>query len=82
MVAAGFIAAADAERAKKAPVKLIRQEKPSGAARYFSDWVRGQLPAYAGRSAPALTVHTTLDPDMQRAAEAALARAKAARRTQ
>ncbi|MFP6688873.1 MAG: PBP1A family penicillin-binding protein [Alphaproteobacteria bacterium] len=74
MVAARFIAAADAERAKKAPVKLIRQEKPSGAARYFSDWVRGQLPAYAGRSTPALTVHTTLDPDMQRAAEAALAR--------
>jgi len=74
MVAAGFIAPADAARAKKAPVRLIKQEKPSGASRYFSDWVREQVPAYAGRGAAALTIHTTLDPALQRAAEAALAR--------
>ncbi|MDP6473418.1 MAG: PBP1A family penicillin-binding protein [Alphaproteobacteria bacterium] len=74
MVAAGFLGAADAAAAKKAPARLVRQEKPSGAGRYFSDWIRGQLPAYAGRDAPALTVHTTLNPAMQRAAEAALAR--------
>jgi penicillin-binding protein 1A len=74
MVTAGFIAAADAARAKAAPARLIKQEKPSGTARYFNDWVRAQVPAYAGRGAPALTVHTTLDPAMQRAAEAALAR--------
>ncbi len=74
MVAAGFLSPADAAAAKKAPARLVRQEKSSGAARYFSDWVRQQLPAYAGRDAPALTVHTTLNPAMQRAAEAALAR--------
>ena len=74
MVAAGFLSAADAERAKNNPAGLVKQEKPSGAARYFSDWVREQLPAYAGRDAPALTVHTTLDSALQRAAEAALAR--------
>ena len=74
MVAAGFIAAADAARAKAAPARLIKQEKPPGTARYFNDWVREQVPAYAGRGAPALTVHTTLDPAMQRAAEAAVAR--------
>ena len=74
MVAAGFIAVADAARAKAAPARLIKQEKPPGTARYFNDWVREQVPAYAGRGAPALTVHTTLDPAMQRAAEAAVAR--------
>ena len=74
MVAAGFIAAADAARAKTTPARLIKQEKPSGAAHYFNDWVREQVPAYAGRKAPALTVHTTLDPAMQRAAEEAVAR--------
>ncbi len=74
MVAAGFIAAADAARAKTTPARLIKQEKPSGAAHYFNDWVREQVPDYAGRGAPALTVHTTLDPAMQRAAEAAVAR--------
>jgi len=73
MVAAGFISAADASRAKSTPASLIKQKKPSGVARYFNDWVRGQVPAYAGRGAPALTVHTTLDPAMQRAAEAAVA---------
>lgn len=73
MVAAEFIAAADAERAKTMPALLIKQEKPSGTARYFNDWVREQVPAYVGRGAPALTVHTTLDPAMQRAAEAAVA---------
>ena len=74
MVAAGFLSAADAAGAKNNPAGLVKQEKLSGAARYFSDWVREQLPAYAGRDAPALTVHTTLDPVLQRAAEAALAR--------
>ena len=74
MVAAGFIAAADAARAKSTPASLIKQKKPSGAARYFNDWVREQVPAYAGRKAPALTVHTTLDLAMQRAAEEAVTR--------
>jgi penicillin-binding protein 1A len=74
MVAAGFITEADAARAKSTPARLIKQKKPSGAARYFNDWVREQVPAYAGRKAPALTVHTTLDPAMQRAAEEAVAR--------
>ncbi len=74
MAAAGFIAEADAARAKKNPAKLVKQAKSSGAARHFSDWVRSQLPAYAGRDAAALTVHTTLDPDLQAAAEAALER--------
>ncbi len=74
MVAEGFIAEADAARARKDPAKIIKQQKPSSDARYFNDWVRAQLPAYAGRDSAALTVHTTLDPDLQQAAEAALAR--------
>jgi penicillin-binding protein 1A len=77
MAETGFISRADAARAKDAPARLVRAEQKSGAgggARYFSDWVRAQLPAYAGRNTPALTVRTTLDPRLQRAAEAALAR--------
>ncbi len=74
MAEAGFISAKDAAQAKKAPARLARQESISnGGANYFNDWVRAQLPAYAGREAPALTVRTTLDARMQRAAEAALA---------
>ena len=74
MAAAGFIAPEDAARAKKAPARLAKQDAGvSGAADYFSAWVRAQLPAYAGRDATALTVRTTLNAAMQRAAEAALA---------
>ncbi|MBT4426721.1 MAG: PBP1A family penicillin-binding protein [Rhodospirillaceae bacterium] len=74
MAEAGFIAAEDAARAIKAPARLAKQQAGAGGgAGYFNDWVRAQLPAYAGRDAPALTVRTTLDARLQRAAEAALA---------
>ena len=79
MVATGFIAAKDAAAAKENPARLVKQQKSPGSterhfARYFNDWVRAQLPAYAGRDATALTVRTTLNVRLQRAAEAALTR--------
>ena len=74
MAAVEFISEADAAQAKKQPAKLIKQEKLAGTARHFSDWVRAQLPIHAGRNAAALTVYTTLDPVLQKIAEAALAR--------
>ena len=75
MVAAEFITAKDAAAAKEKPAHLVKQQKsPGSAGRYFNDWVRALLPAYAGRDTPALTVRTTLNARLQRAAEAALER--------
>jgi penicillin-binding protein 1A len=74
MAAAGFISPADAASAKRNPAKLVTQAKSAGDARHFKDWVRAQLPAYAGRDTAALTLRTTLDPTLQKAAEAALER--------
>lgn len=51
-------------------VEGLRRTRPG---RYFADWVMDNLEGYIGRVTQDLTVVTTLDPGVQRAAEAALA---------
>ena len=67
---AGFLGtdAAGQAYAKKA------SHRPSDGwhARYFGDWVLGQIASFAGEPREDLVVQTTIDPDLQRIAEAEL----------
>jgi penicillin-binding protein 1A len=70
MVDAGMITAADAAGAKRQGTALAVAGRPQS--RYFADWVAGQIRDFAGTADRDLTVRTTLDPRLQRAAEAAI----------
>ncbi|NMB01866.1 MAG: PBP1A family penicillin-binding protein [Firmicutes bacterium] len=72
----GFITPAEAAAAKAEPLVLAERQKRVVQARYFVDYVTGQLIEKYGEAAVfsgGLHVYTTLDLDMQRAAEKALA---------
>ena len=91
MLEQGIITQAAFDRASKEPVKLVdtlRREEPLG--QYFKEEVRQQLVKQFGwerLSEGGLRVYTTIDPQMQRAAEANIIRslaeieARRARRT-
>jgi penicillin-binding protein 1A len=70
MVEAGYLAPAQAAAARRAPANPVRQPPSARRARYFVDWVLETLPAEAQYSRDNLVVFTTLDPRMQRIAEA------------
>lgn len=72
----GKISDADASRAKAYPLKLATREAAGEIAPYFVEWVREQLDAQFGKKLyeQGLKVYTTLDLDMQAAAERALER--------
>jgi penicillin-binding protein 1A len=70
MVEAGVITAADAAGAEKEGAALAVVGRPGS--RYFADWVADQIGDFAGTADRDLTVHTTLDPRLQEAAEAAI----------
>ncbi len=70
MVDAGFITAADEARAGKDEAALAVVGRPGS--RYFADWVADQIRDFAGTADKDLTVHTTLDPRLQAAAEASI----------
>ncbi|MFP6743719.1 MAG: PBP1A family penicillin-binding protein, partial [Alphaproteobacteria bacterium] len=72
MVAAGYIDAAEAAAASKAPFTIRRQLANSRGVRYFADWVFDRVSDYTGPAAADITVVTTLDMAMQKAAEAAV----------
>ena len=80
MVGAGYINAAAAKGAKARPASLRRRRGggPEGMgprpARYFTDWTMDRLTDYLGPTERNLVIKTTLDRDMQAAAEAAMAR--------
>lgn len=82
MVAAGFINEAVAKGAKARPASLRRSRSRSGPsarpARYYADWVVDRLTDYLGPTERSLVITTTLDRDMQNAAEAAMAKMFAA----
>jgi penicillin-binding protein 1A len=69
MVEAGFISRSQAAAAGKegAPVAAIGRP----GSRYFADWIADQIRDFAGTDRD-LIVHTTLDPAMQQAAQAAV----------
>ncbi len=70
----GIVDDADAGAAKAYPMQLARKSAAGQVAPYFVEWVREQLDAQFGSQLyeQGLKVYTTLDPDMQSAAERAL----------
>ncbi len=73
MVDAGFLTEAERAAAGRAPPVPSRRPGGGPGARYFADWIAGQVPDFAGRDLPDLIVHTTLDPVLQRLAEEVVA---------
>ena len=70
MVEAGYISAARAAAARREGAELAHVGRPG--MRYFADWIADQVHDFAGNAARDLVVHTTLDPRLQKAAEAAV----------
>ena len=70
----GGISDADASLAKAYPLQLARKSEAGDVAPYFVEWVRQQLEAQFGQKLyeQGLKVYTTLDVDLQSAAERAL----------
>jgi penicillin-binding protein 1A len=73
MVAAGYLSEKKAAAARRAPARLAHRAQTSGA-RYFADWVQERLPGLVGNRDDDLIVLSTLQPRLQRAAEASLTR--------
>lgn len=85
MVRAGFITAAEADKARAEKIKIVRPKANRQPAPYFIDYVISFLveelaPKLGSEKAVydaiyrgGLQIYTTLDPDMQKAAEQALA---------
>ena len=72
MVDASYLSAAEAEAAARAPLRIRRQLDGGRGARYFADWVLDRVAGYAGPGAGDVTIVTTLDSRLQRAAEEAV----------
>jgi penicillin-binding protein 1A len=72
MLEAGKISAADAAAAHPADVQLIPTPRQNSV-RYFTDWVLPQLDTLINDSVKPIEVWTTLDPNMQRLADLAIA---------
>src|SRR6185312_2793356 len=72
----GVISDADASLAKAYPLQLATKVESGQTAPYFVEWVRQQLDAQFGKQlyTQGLNVYTTLDLDMQTAAERAMER--------
>ena len=72
MVDAGYIDAAEAAAASRTPFTIRHQLTSSRGVRYFADWVLDRVSDYTGPGAADITVVTTLDSRVQKAAEAAV----------
>ncbi len=70
MVDAGYLTATDATAASRDPLRLAVLPSAGRNARYFLDWVIDQITDFVGYTDSDLTVLTTLDPKLQREAEA------------
>lgn len=70
---AGMLTAEETQRARKSlHTTQIVQAVEGGDARYFTDWVMEELPNYVGRIEDDLIVTTTVQTDIQAAAEDAV----------
>jgi penicillin-binding protein 1A len=76
MVGEGFLSQDEAREWMEHPLPTSRAEAPRGNAPYFSEWVRQTVQARFGEQvySGGLRIYTTLDLDMQRAAETAMER--------
>ena len=75
MVEARYITEADAKRANRAPLGLVAPERRRGSGQYFLEYLQQGLEAKFGSDLlykGGLSVYTTLNPLVQRAAEQAL----------
>jgi penicillin-binding protein 1A len=72
MADSGAISPEQAAAADIGTLRFAPQERTSGV-RYYTDWVLAQVEELTDESVASLTVSTTLDPAMQRDAEAAIA---------
>jgi penicillin-binding protein 1A len=71
----GYIGEADAKTANRAPLGLVPSERRRGTGQYFLEYLQQSLEAKYGSDVlykAGLSVYTTLDPGLQRAAEHAL----------
>ncbi|NKB56340.1 MAG: PBP1A family penicillin-binding protein [Alphaproteobacteria bacterium] len=73
MVAAGYLMEGQAAAARRAPARLAHRTRAKSS-QYFSDWVQERVPGLVGNRDDDLIILTTLEPELQRAAEAALTR--------
>jgi penicillin-binding protein 1A len=71
MVDAGAITPSDAEAVDLSKVRLA-PERDQNAVRYFTDWALAQLDDLIDEQVQPIDVWTTIDPAMQRAADAAI----------
>lgn len=71
MVEAGFIKEGERREALAAPAVPVHRHN-TGSENYVSDWVMDLVPAFTGSIDEDITVVTTIDPNMQLLAEAAL----------
>jgi len=76
MLREGFLTADEAREWQQHPLPTSRADPPRGAAPYFAEWVRQTVQARFGEQvySGGLRIYTTLDMDMQRAAEKAMER--------
>jgi len=72
MVRSGAISPAQAAAAHPEDVQLAASPERQNATRYFTDWVLPQLDTLIDESVQPLDVWTTIDPNMQRTAVAAV----------
>ena len=72
MVEVGYITEQQAAAAQRSPAVPVSYRVGTPRARYFVDWVHDLLPEWASRTNDDLIVFTTLEPAMQRSAEAAV----------
>ncbi|MBC6441032.1 MAG: PBP1A family penicillin-binding protein [Rhodospirillales bacterium] len=72
MVEAGLIDEETARAAKAAPLNLVGERPAGGDARYAADWTVTRAADYIGVARQDLVIVTTIDPDLQRAAQEAL----------
>jgi penicillin-binding protein 1A len=71
MVDAGALTPAEAEAVDLSTVNLA-PERDQNAVRYFTDWALAQLDDLVDETVEPIDVWTTIDPEMQRAADAAI----------
>lgn len=71
MVAVGFISPSEGLTAIAHPA-VVRHPKALGGIDYAADWIADLLPGFIGQPATDVIVETTIDPELQAGAEAAL----------
>lgn len=77
MVAAGWLAEDQARLAHAAPARPAAPAALPPGSQYFADWAAGEAAALLSAGAPSVVIETTLEPELQRLAEQAVAKVMA-----